>query len=133
MNAPTCSASASPLNSSRAPANSAAATLPDAVPHPWKRNGVPGPGRERENGPPPVPETVPQITFQTIRTEMNSGTICGMGNSATPAPSGFELGYARPSTTKQSLAPQLDAFSAQGIPRAPIFFDRKTGATTNSA
>jgi len=29
---------------------------------------MPGPGRERENGPPPVPETVPQITFQNIRT-----------------------------------------------------------------
>jgi DNA invertase Pin-like site-specific DNA recombinase len=89
------------------------------------------PGRERENGPPPVPETVPQIMFQNIRTEMNSGTICGMGNSATPAPSGFELGYARVSTTKQSLERQLDALSAQGIPDERIFVDKKTGATTD--
>lgn len=92
---------------------------------------MPGPGRERENGPPPVPETVPQITFQNIRTEMNSGTICCMGNSATPAPSGFELGYARVSTTKQSLERQLDALAAQGIPDDRIFVDKKTGATTD--
>ena len=62
---------------------------------------------------------------------MNSGTICGMGNSATPAPSGFELGYARVSTTKQSLERQLDALSAQGIPGERIFIDKKTGATTD--
>jgi DNA invertase Pin-like site-specific DNA recombinase len=54
-----------------------------------------------------------------------------MGNSATPVPSGFELGYARVSTTKQSLERQLDALSAQGIPDDRIFVDKKTGATTD--
>jgi DNA invertase Pin-like site-specific DNA recombinase len=62
---------------------------------------------------------------------MNSGTIGGMGNSAVPAPSGFELGYARVSTTKQSLERQLDALRAQGIPHERIFADKKTGATTD--
>ncbi|MGH3235702.1 MAG: recombinase family protein [Streptosporangiaceae bacterium] len=54
-----------------------------------------------------------------------------MGNGAAPAPSGFELGYARVSTTKQSLERQLDALSAQGIPDERIFADKKTGATTD--
>ncbi len=62
---------------------------------------------------------------------MNSGTLCGMENSATPAPSGFELGYARVSTTRQSLERQLDALGAQGIPGERIFVDKKTGATTD--
>jgi len=54
-----------------------------------------------------------------------------MGNSATPAPSGLELGYARVSTTRQSLERQLDALSAQGIPDERIYVDKKTGATTD--
>ena len=54
-----------------------------------------------------------------------------MGNSAVPTSSGFELGYARVSTTKQSLERQLDALAAQGIPRERIFVDKKTGATTD--
>jgi DNA invertase Pin-like site-specific DNA recombinase len=62
---------------------------------------------------------------------MNSGTICGRGNSVTPVLSGFELGYARVSTPKQSLDRQLDALSAQGIPDDRIFVDKKTGATTD--
>ena len=71
------------------------------------------------------------MPFQNIRTEMNSGTICGMGNSVTSAPSGFELGYARVSTTRQFLERQLDALSAQGVPDDRIFVDKKTGATTD--
>jgi len=62
---------------------------------------------------------------------MNSDTIRRMGNSATPTPSGFELGYARVSTTRQSLERQLDALAAQGIPDERIFVDKKTGATTD--
>ena len=54
-----------------------------------------------------------------------------MGNSATPSPPGLELGYARVSTTKQSLERQLDALSAQGIPDERIYVDKKTGATTD--
>ena len=54
-----------------------------------------------------------------------------MGNSATPASSGLELGYARVSTTKQSLERQLDALSAQGIPDERIYVDKKTGVTTD--
>jgi DNA invertase Pin-like site-specific DNA recombinase len=41
------------------------------------------------------------------------------------------LGYARVSTTKQSLERQLDALSAQGIPTGRIYVDKKTGATTD--
>ena len=68
--------------------------------------------------------------FRNDRTETNSGTIGGMGNSTASAPSGFELGYARVSTTKQSLERQLDALAACGIPDERVFVDKKTGATT---
>jgi DNA invertase Pin-like site-specific DNA recombinase len=53
-----------------------------------------------------------------------------MESSTAPAPSGFELGYARVSTTKQSLERQLDALNALGIPDERLFVDKKTGATT---
>ena len=68
--------------------------------------------------------------FRNDRTETISGTICGMGHSTASAPSGFELGYARVSTTKQSLERQLDALNALGIPDERVFVDKKTGATT---
>jgi DNA invertase Pin-like site-specific DNA recombinase len=54
-----------------------------------------------------------------------------MGNAATIVPSGLELGYARVSTTRQSLERQLDALSNQGIPDDRLFVDKKTGATTD--
>ncbi|HEV3379688.1 MAG TPA: recombinase family protein [Trebonia sp.] len=54
-----------------------------------------------------------------------------MTNSSDPVPSGFELGYARVSTTKQSLERQLDALAGQGIPDERVFVDKKTGATTD--
>ncbi len=43
--------------------------------------------------------------------------------------SGLDLGYARVSTTKQSLDRQLDALAAAGIPNERIYADKKTGAT----
>jgi DNA invertase Pin-like site-specific DNA recombinase len=42
---------------------------------------------------------------------------------------GLELGYARVSTTKQSLARQLDALTAAGIPAERIHTDKKTGTS----
>ena len=42
---------------------------------------------------------------------------------------GLDLGYARVSTTRQSLERQLDALSAEGIPDERIYTDKKTGAT----
>jgi DNA invertase Pin-like site-specific DNA recombinase len=44
---------------------------------------------------------------------------------------GLDLGYARVSTTKQSLERQLDALAAVGIPDERIYVDRKTGATVD--
>jgi DNA invertase Pin-like site-specific DNA recombinase len=70
------------------------------------------------------------MAFRNDRTETISGTICGMGHSTAPAASGFELGYARVSTTRQSLERQLDALNALGIPGERVFVDKKTGATT---
>jgi DNA invertase Pin-like site-specific DNA recombinase len=46
-------------------------------------------------------------------------------------PAGLDLGYARVSTTKQSLERQLDALAAAGIPTDRIFTDKKTGATVD--
>ena len=54
-----------------------------------------------------------------------------MGSSTTITPAGLELGYARVSTTRQSLERQLDALSGQGIPDDRIFVDKKTGTTTD--
>ncbi|WP_449060697.1 recombinase family protein [Planomonospora algeriensis] len=42
---------------------------------------------------------------------------------------GLELGYARVSTTKQSLERQLDALTTAGIPAERIYTDRKTGTS----
>ena len=42
---------------------------------------------------------------------------------------GLDLGYARVSTTRQSLERQLDALSAEGIPDERIYIDKKTGTT----
>jgi DNA invertase Pin-like site-specific DNA recombinase len=47
----------------------------------------------------------------------------------THPPAGLDLGYARVSTTKQSLERQLDALATAGIPDERIFTDKKTGAT----
>lgn len=44
-------------------------------------------------------------------------------------PRGLDLGYARVSTTKQSLVRQLDALNAEGIPDERIYTDKKTGAS----
>ena len=44
-------------------------------------------------------------------------------------PRGLELGYARVSTTKQSLDRQLDALAGAGIPADRIWAEKKTGAT----
>ena len=86
------------------------------VPQPWKLERPAGNGRSGETGRPAVPKLVPQIAFRNDRTETISGTICGMGHSTAPTPSGFELGYARVSTTKQSLERQLDALERPGHP-----------------
>ncbi|HEY3732844.1 MAG TPA: recombinase family protein [Streptosporangiaceae bacterium] len=42
---------------------------------------------------------------------------------------GLDLGYARVSTTRQSLERQLDALAAAGIPDERIYADKKTGTT----
>lgn len=54
-----------------------------------------------------------------------------MTPDTTHPPRGLDLGYARVSTTKQSLERQLSALAAAGIPDARIFTDKKTGATVD--
>ncbi len=53
--------------------------------------------------------------------------------ASTPAhpAGGLELGYARVSTTKQSLERQLDALADTGLPHERIYVDKKTGATVD--
>jgi DNA invertase Pin-like site-specific DNA recombinase len=53
-----------------------------------------------------------------------------MADAHDPA-AGLDLGYARVSTTKQSLDRQLDALAAVGIPAERIYSDKKTGATAD--
>lgn len=52
-----------------------------------------------------------------------------MGTSDRHPACGLDLGYARVSTTRQSLDRQLDALAAVGIPTARIYSDKKTGTT----
>lgn len=49
------------------------------------------------------------------------------GNRQRSPRTGLDLGYARVSTTKQSLERQLDALDAVGIPDERIYVDKKTG------
>jgi DNA invertase Pin-like site-specific DNA recombinase len=53
-----------------------------------------------------------------------------MGTDNHPS-GGLELGYARVSTTKQSLERQLDALGEVGIPEPRIYVDKKSGATVD--
>ena len=47
------------------------------------------------------------------------------------SPGGLDLGYARVSTTKQTLERQLDALTVAGIPLPRIYTDKKTGTTVD--
>lgn len=60
---------------------------------------------------------------------MNTGTVGLMPAGNDHPQRGLRLGYARVSTTKQSLARQLDALNAEGIPEERIYTDKKTGAS----
>ncbi len=50
-----------------------------------------------------------------------------MGHRTDHPHRGLDLGYARVSTTKQSLDRQIDALTAAGIPRERMYIDKKTG------
>ncbi|MEV4248295.1 recombinase family protein [Streptosporangium canum] len=54
-----------------------------------------------------------------------------MGSGNDHPQSGLDLGYARVSTTRQSLERQLDALAATGIPDKRIYVDKKTGTTVD--
>ena len=56
---------------------------------------------------------------------------CRVTAAASHPPAGLDLGYARVSTTKQSLERQLDALTTAGIGDKQIFTDKKTGATVD--
>jgi DNA invertase Pin-like site-specific DNA recombinase len=55
----------------------------------------------------------------------------GVTAAETHPPRGLDLGYARVSTSKQSLERQLAALAVAGIPDARIFTDKKTGTTVD--
>jgi DNA invertase Pin-like site-specific DNA recombinase len=67
--------------------------------------------------------------FQNSGTVLNSGTILVMAAGTVHPQCGLDLGYARVSTTRQSLALQLDALSAEGIPDERIYTDKRTGSS----
>ncbi len=52
-----------------------------------------------------------------------------MENGDRQPPRGLDLGYARVSTTKQSLVRQLDALTVDGIPDGRTWTDKKTGTS----
>jgi DNA invertase Pin-like site-specific DNA recombinase len=52
-----------------------------------------------------------------------------MDNGDRHPPRGLDLGYARASTTRQSLERQLDALESAGIPDQRIWTDKKTGTS----
>ena len=52
-----------------------------------------------------------------------------MQDSDQHPPRGLDLGYARVSTTRQSLERQLDALNTEGIPDERIWTDKKTGTS----
>lgn len=54
-----------------------------------------------------------------------------MTSTAQRPASGLQLGYARVSTTKQSLERQLDALITAGLPDERIYIDKKTGTTVD--
>jgi DNA invertase Pin-like site-specific DNA recombinase len=54
-----------------------------------------------------------------------------MGTSDHHPAGGLDLGYARVSTTKQSLERQLAALNEAGIPDDRLYVDKKTGATVD--
>jgi DNA invertase Pin-like site-specific DNA recombinase len=54
-----------------------------------------------------------------------------MASTSSHPTAGLDLGYARVSTTKQSLERQLAALAAADIPDDRIFTDKKTGATVD--
>lgn len=55
----------------------------------------------------------------------------GMGTGHAHPAVGLDLGYARVSTTKQSLERQLDALAGAGLPVDRIYTDKKTGTTVD--
>lgn len=67
------------------------------------RNGADARPKDR----PVVPETVPQHAFRKAATAPSSGPVRWHGHRTGPAPRALELGYARASTTKQSLGCNL--------------------------
>ena len=87
-------------------------------------------GRARgETGRENIPELVPQHAFRNAATRAISGTVPGMPSDHDHPASGLDLGYARVSTTRQSLERQLAALTAAGIPAGRIYTDKKTGTT----
>ena len=58
-----------------------------------------------------------------------AGTVKGMAAGPDHPPAGLDLGYARVSTTRQSLDRQLDALTVAGIPTERIYSDKKTGTS----
>jgi DNA invertase Pin-like site-specific DNA recombinase len=62
---------------------------------------------------------------------MNTGTVGRMPAGNDHPQRGLDLGYARVSTTRQSLEGQLDALTAAGIPDDRIYTDKKTGTTVD--
>jgi DNA invertase Pin-like site-specific DNA recombinase len=77
-----------------------------------------------------VPQAVPKRLFRNVIVSAASGTVPAMAAAST-TPSGAVLGYARVSTTRQSLDRQLDALAHAGIDEARIYKDKQSGATTD--
>ena len=73
---------------------------------------------------------MPHKRCLSLATFETSETMKGMTIDTAPAVTGTQLGYARVSTTHQSLDQQMDALTAAGVDVSRVYTDKLSGTST---